>query len=418
MIEFLLYLLESSVVFVGFYLAYTLFLKNESFFTFNRFLLLSIPLVSLILPLLSLELFPGKSAINESIRDIGELRWSYHHALSTDQVEFLARESEWTWMGKIATFLIIIYVLGVVINLLKTSFSLYHLRRMIEKYPTKYVDGVWIIQLPKEVAPFSFWGYMFAHGEFLGSPDFEGVLSHERIHLKQRHSLDLVFLQIIGAFLWFNPLIWRLIESLKITHEYIVDKKMINSGYSLVEYQTMLLSQVISNNSYRLVHNFNFSFIKKRITMMNIKSGWAGQIKLGLVLTLIITGSALMANTKFSLEPLEQSGYSTIDFYMDGSLIEIADKSAGIDYDHTRSAEFKGDFEFRLNGVPSQRLDMEITLVKEGVAAGSVKKEGWREGQSIDLTELISKADSGDAFVLEIRGGSHRIPRFNTFFIN
>lgn len=373
-------------------------------------------MVSLILPLLSLELFPDKSAINESIRDIGELRWSYHHALSDDQIELLARESEWTWMGKIATILIIIYVLGVVINLLKTSFSLYHLKRMIKKYPAKYVDGVWIIQLPKKVAPFSFWGYMFAHIEFLGSPDFEGVLSHERIHLKQRHSLDLVFLQIIGAFLWFNPLIWRLIESLKITHEYIVDKKMINSGYSLVEYQTMLLSQVISNNSYRLVHNFNFSFIKKRITMMNIKSGWAGQIKLGLVLTLIITGSVLMANTKFSLEPLEQSGY-TIDFYVDENLIEIADRSAGIDFDYTRSEDFRGDFEYRLNGVSVQELNFELTLVRKGIGLETVTKSGLREGQHWDLTQFLEKAEAGDAFVLEI-SGSAAVPRFSTFFIN
>jgi beta-lactamase regulating signal transducer with metallopeptidase domain len=151
---------------------------------------------------------------------------------------------------------------------------------MIAIYPHAEMDGVKIIKLPFPTAPFSFFRYVFVRDEMVGTPEFDHILAHERTHIQQKHSLDLIFVQLLAAFLWFNPVIWLLIKSLKTTHEYIADKKIINSGYSLVEYQTLLLKQLISNNSFGLVHNFNLSFIKKRITMMtHKKSGWSGKVK-------------------------------------------------------------------------------------------------------------------------------------------
>ncbi|MFT7034837.1 MAG: hypothetical protein ACJA2S_003355 [Cyclobacteriaceae bacterium] len=94
---------------------------------------------------------------------------------------------------------------------------------------------------------------------------------------------------------------WKLIKSLKTTHEYIADKKIINAGYSLVEYQSLLLRQLISNNSFGLVHNFNLSFIKKRITMMKIKeSGWTGKVKVAMAVAsaIIIGGVIVQCNSK------------------------------------------------------------------------------------------------------------------------
>ena len=152
----------------------------------------------------------------------------------------------------------------------------------------------------------------------VGTPEFDQILAHERTHIQQKHSIDLIFVQLLAAFFWFNPVIWRLIKSLKTTHEYIADKKIINSGYSLVEYQTLLLKQLISNNSFGLVHNFNLSFIKKRITMMkNKKSGWSGKVKVAMTIAITLIGGAIIIQCNSRIDEqvsLKSEIPSTLEF--------------------------------------------------------------------------------------------------------
>ncbi|MEM6841534.1 MAG: M56 family metallopeptidase [Bacteroidota bacterium] len=151
------------------------------------------------------------------------------------------------------------------------------------------IDGVEVVKASHATAPFSFLNSIFVHQDVVQSEDFGQILAHEKVHIREWHSVDLLFVQLSAAVLWFNPVIWQLIKSLKTTHEYIADKKTIDQGYSLVAYQTLLLRQLVSTNSYGLIHNFNLSFIKKRITMMNVKkSGWVGKAKVVLTILAVL----------------------------------------------------------------------------------------------------------------------------------
>jgi len=299
------------------YALYLFLLQKETFFHINRFFLLVIPIFSFLLPLLSFDIYPANGGMmSQPIERLSDIRMSYYDAMQdwsmtggqladgqvmteTDGTSF--NEAKVHYL--ILAILLFIYGLGLLILITRLIWTCVWIRRLRVSHPMEVIDGVNVVKVSHPMTPFSFLEAVFVNKDMLHTEEFLQILAHEKTHIRQRHSIDLIFVQLLAAGLWFNPVVWLLIKSLKTTHEYIVDKKMINQGYSLVEYQTLLLRQLISNNSYGLVHNFNLSFIKKRITMMKIKeSGWAGKVKVALVLSLVAVLGLLIVQCNAKIE--------------------------------------------------------------------------------------------------------------------
>lgn len=298
------YLMESSVLLACLYALYVLILRKETFFSLNRFYLIGIVCFSLAIPLLSFDFNPSPAA-QLPIQQISQTRTQYYDAFAewthvSVQSSTIATADSSNWFSDINWTQIVlwglagVYLIGVVVCLSRTIWTVQWIYGLIQRHSKEIHERVTIVKVKNPMAPFSFLNYVFVHEEMIGTVEFDHILAHERTHVQQRHSVDLIFVQLLAAFFWFNPVIWQLIKSLKTTHEYIADNNILNEGYSLVEYQTLLLRQLISNNSYGLVHNFNLSFIKKRITMMtNKKSGVLGKVKVALAL--IFTAGFSMA---------------------------------------------------------------------------------------------------------------------------
>jgi len=137
-----------------------------------------------------------------------------------------------------------------------------------------------IVQLQGDVPPFSFLRYVFVNQTAVSPNDLQQILAHEKVHIRQNHSLDLLLAHGISVLLWFNPFAWFLQKAIKTTHEYIADRKVVDQGFELIDYQSLLLSQLISIRSVELVNNFNLISIKKRIKMMTKnKSGLGSKLK-------------------------------------------------------------------------------------------------------------------------------------------
>ncbi|MEL7144832.1 MAG: M56 family metallopeptidase [Bacteroidota bacterium] len=317
--EFFLYLLESSISLTFLYLIYLLLLKNVTFFNLNRFVLLGILLISMLFPLISIDFLPVRETIvNQSIEGLSEIRMSYYDALENWSAQGFSNDvspnsnfdsQKFNWSRMISMLVMLIYGIGIVAILSRLLWTYTWIYRMKRAHPSEIINGVKVIKLPYPIAPFSFWNSVFACKKTLNDEEFPQILAHEKIHIEQRHSLDLIIVQLLATLLWFNPTVWWLTKSLKTTHEYIADRKMISLGYSLVEYQSLLLSQLISNHSNGLVHNFNLSFIKKRIAMMKIKkSGWVGKAKTTIALvTFAVFGLVMIQCNSRSLEGPQES---------------------------------------------------------------------------------------------------------------
>jgi hypothetical protein len=385
MSDVIIYLLETSALLVYFYVLYVIILRKETFFQFNRIFLVVVPVFSLLFPVLRLDLNPPETLLVEKpLEEISKFRKTYYDAIALWEFENRApaqfmEEGHGTaavplpfgWKQMLFYFLAIAYCAGALICLSRTVWTLRWITKMVVRYPREEKAGVQIIRIPHPTAPFSFLSYVFIHGPTSDSEEFGQILEHERIHIQEKHSIDLLIVQLVAVVLWFNPVIWRLIKSLKATHEYIADEKIIRSGYSVSAYQTLLLRQLISNNSNELVHNFSLSFIKKRIAMMtHKKSGWSGKIKVALAITGMILFSAFIfqCNTKIDeqLSPLATSAKNLNDLVsvpvLPGNGFRFAgDVSAATTFRITKDVLY-------VNGNPTEIADLPQLL--EGSSSG------------------------------------------------
>ena len=359
--KLILYLLEASVTLALLYTFYALLLKRLTFFNLNRFFLLTILVFALVIPLLSFDFMPSaESVINRPVSELSAMRMAYYQSLDNwvfearsgavnppEQYSIIPSMDVRQWL---LSSVLLIYAVGVIALIYRTIWTYTWMHRLRKRHVQEIIDGVVVVKLPYKLAPFSFLNAMYVPEETCSDASFDQILAHEKTHIDQRHSIDLIFVQLIAAFLWFNPVVWQLIKSLKATHEYIVDKQMINQGYSLVEYQTLLLRQLISNNSYGLVHNFNLSFIKKRITMMKVKeSGLTGKVKVAVALSSILLVGLMTAqsNAFLTSQPLGEmdrtaSEIAEMQFFIDGVPL-----NKGLEFSKLKNSA--GEFRFEIS---------------------------------------------------------------------
>ncbi|MEM9675610.1 MAG: M56 family metallopeptidase [Bacteroidota bacterium] len=323
MISLIVYLVEVSAVLAILYALYWLLLRRETFFSFNRFYLLAILLLSMLIPLLDIDVLPiERKEVQQPIVDLTELRATIYNSftdwanpseskrLLNDSLKSNEVLEKSRSQPLLVSILLMVYFLGLLTVIVRLLVVLIRIHRFKKSGHLQVIQKLNVVRVPELIGPFSFLSIVFIPKEMKEGADLNQVLAHERIHIREGHSYDLLFVQLIAAGLWFNPLVWQLLKSLKKTHEYIADKKTIDQGYSLVAYQSLLLRQLISTNSFGLIHHFNLTFIKQRIAMMNIqKSGWKGKVKVALsVFCAVVFSLTLMqCNTGIDEQVLQES---------------------------------------------------------------------------------------------------------------
>ncbi|MEM6877677.1 MAG: M56 family metallopeptidase, partial [Bacteroidota bacterium] len=172
-----------------------------------------------------------------------------------------------------------IYLAGVFVFglhfLLQIGLLLYH---MIKR-PGYEFDGFRIVELPNRVAPYSFWNRIFLNPEDYDPETFQQIVDHERIHIRQRHSLDILLAELLVVVQWCNPFAWLYRWAMEHNLEFLTDSEMLRQGTDKVGYQMNLVRVSVPNLPQGLTSNYNQNFLKKRIQMMNVKqstlrSGW------------------------------------------------------------------------------------------------------------------------------------------------
>lgn len=335
MLKLLLYLFESALALSMLYLVYWFFLRKETFFTFNRTYLLAIMLFSILVPLMNVTFWVATTDnLEKPFSEIGKFRNFYTDLLSMTDSEYAGQKyrsyqaavfenpypdshaqinrkiaeagsfnsesitnSSKTNNLNILRLILSIYFLGILIFFFRFVYLMFWLIRTLRNHPVIDKGNYRLVLLEKELPPFSFFRYIFVNKEATMFNEFEQVLTHEQVHVSQRHSFDLLIAHGISVFQWFNPLVWQLQKAIKTTHEYIADGKVVNQGFELFDYQSLLLSQLIGIRSVALVNNFNLVSIKKRITMMTKnKSGFTAKLKVLFIIPMAIVTFFLFAH--------------------------------------------------------------------------------------------------------------------------
>ena len=265
----LLYSIKSAIVLSMLYLPYMLMLRRESFFRFNRMVLLSILLLSLVLPLcnipwMSLDHQPVVQAAQLQMLELG----IPVHVLP--EVQVLAEKQEESFftfsLFHLFTF---IYIIGMVALLSMRLWQIARLQFGLKQGVLWHNDeqGVRIYCHSGDVAPLSWMRNIVINEKDYDEAGREIVL-HEMGHIQGRHSWDVVLLTLVQMLQWWNPLCYVLGISLRDVHEYEADNFVLEQGVSAQGYQLLLIRKAVGSGSYAFANSFNHSLTKKRITMM------------------------------------------------------------------------------------------------------------------------------------------------------
>ena len=260
-----LYLFESTVCLSVFYFVYWFFLRRDTFFRMNRLYLLAMVLFSMLVPLLPFHWIPsGPSASVVILLD--------PVLITPAKVEHTLSE-HLQWIEIVA----VIYITGALIFLFRFAFQLIQLYLITRRFGIKKSDGLRLVFVDRNYSPFSFFKLVFINEDAIPADSLPTILEHERIHIRQNHTLDMILLELAAILQWFNPVIWLAGREMKSIHEYLADEGVLQTGISRFQYQQMILDETMGIRMNGLANNFNVSLLKKRIHMMTkSKSGpWA-----------------------------------------------------------------------------------------------------------------------------------------------
>ena len=296
------YTLKSAFCLTLFYPAYRLLLSKETFHRFNRIALLTLLVLSYLLPLLSIGSVP--SAMQESLvqSDLTAIPTVTETMPSTPTTATAMAGTER------ARTLLWIYLLGGIgcMGYQLMSFArLGTLLRKAKRAPLPHnLQGkhtrAQLYVHDEEVAPFS-WMHLIVVSRTNLEENGRAILIHELAHIFHRHSWDLLLTDICLIVQWFNPTAWLLKQELRTLHEYEADDMVVKSGIDAKEYQTLLIKKVVGTRLYSMANNLNHSSLKKRITMMLKKKSnpWA-RLKYLSILPLAALSVAVFARPEVS----------------------------------------------------------------------------------------------------------------------
>ena len=249
-----LYILKSSACLLILLSFYKLFLEKESIHAFKRFYLLGALIVSAIIPGIT---FISYAVLPETTSNSLILVTTSEGAATTNYLAIIL----WS-----------LYGIGVVIFGLKFIINLNNIRAKIKYNHKLKQSGITNVLMRKKVTPHTFFSFIFLNKQRFETNEIPAeVLLHEKTHAIQKHSIDVLIIELIQVVFWFNPLVYLLKNAIKLNHEFLADQAVIRNSTASAHYQNLLL-EFSSNSAPQLANSINYSSIKKRITVMKTET--------------------------------------------------------------------------------------------------------------------------------------------------
>ncbi len=274
----LLYLIKLSVCLAVVFLFYYFILRKLTFYNNNRWYLLTYTVLSFFIPFINISPVLEKNEwANSEVVSWMPVIGTGGRAV-VQQVNLL---SAWN-------ILLMVVVSGMLIMLVRLLLQLVSFRRMIQKAERINSGGMSLYQVDADIIPFSFGNSIFINRHLHTETELQEIISHEFVHVKQRHSLDIIWAEVLCLLNWYNPFVWLIRKCIRQNLEFIADGKVLENGVDRKQYQYLLL-KVIGNNQFSIASKFNFSSLKKRIAMMNkIRSAKINLLRFLFVLPLAV----------------------------------------------------------------------------------------------------------------------------------
>lgn len=272
------YILQVNIYLIVFYGFYKLLLDKETYFILNRIYLISAGVLSLAIPFLRFEWFTTQPVAQPVYIGVDQLS-GFMTQVSVVQDD----------PGKISagSILVALYLLGVSVFIVKFIIQLYAVRRLLNRKDSG--------------SAFSFFNTQVVDDQL---PQLQTIQRHEEIHIRQLHSADVLFFEVVGILTWFNPIIYLYKATIKNIHEYLADEEAAKFQGDKEQYAMLLMSNALGVAPSTLINAFfNKSLLKKRIFMLyKERSRKVAILKYGLFVPLfaiaLVASSATVRNNK------------------------------------------------------------------------------------------------------------------------
>ena len=272
------YILQVVVFQLVFLLVYELLLKKETFFHYNRIYLLLAPLVSCVLPLLKIGMLQESFAA-ESLVLLPEVVIG---GSSERMAETSAAAS-----GLKLNWWLLTYALGFLLNLSLFLYKFRSLNRLFIHKKVSETSEMKLVLIPQSKIACTFFNTIFL-GEEITKQEREQILSHEIVHVRQRHTLDLLYFELWKILFWFNPLVYIYQSRISAVHEFLADAGVVKKVEKQQYYQQLLNSAFNTRDVSFVNQFFNYSLIKKRIAMLQrSRSTTVSKLKFLILLPLV-----------------------------------------------------------------------------------------------------------------------------------
>jgi len=273
MINYILQVILFQVLFLA---VYDIFLKNETFFRWNRGYLLATPLLAFIIPLLKLE----------SIQTAVPKEYITYLPEVVINPQVVIEQSTNATVN--TNYMLLIFLSGVLISTLLFLVKLTKIIKLITANKVIKKEGYSIVVLKNKEVAFSFFNYIFINEKHLKNTNIQ-IIEHELIHCRQKHTFDLLLFEFFKIGLWFNPIIYQFQQRITILHEYLSDEEIVKQTTAKSYFNT-LLSETFNVENITFINQFyKQNLIKKRIAMITKnKSQKMKQLKYLLIVPLLL----------------------------------------------------------------------------------------------------------------------------------
>ena len=286
------YLLHAGILVAAGYLCYFLTLRRETFFHLNRWMLLGGIAAALLLPLVTVPSgwsLRAEQAPVVPVSPVESVPWEAPAATAPDlhygglpeplvvppvsTAPAPRARNETFLLSSVDGWAILrwVYLTGVVILLAQLAWQLLRIALLTRGSRYRTADGLTVVELGAGNAPFSFWNRVFLPAGTYDTGTYRRILDHEGVHVRQRHSLDLLLAELLVVVQWCNPFAWLYRRAVENNLEYLADAEVRRRGDDPVGYQLSLLRVAVPRHAHGLVTSYNQSFLEQRIRMMKSK---------------------------------------------------------------------------------------------------------------------------------------------------
>ena len=277
------YLLEANLYLVVFYLLYFFLLRKETYYQFGRIYLLGTSLLAFIIPVVQLGFLKPNSNVQVTLMP--------NIAVGNIQTQVLTNPAPGYTLYDYCLWA---YIATVIVLLASLCIKIFKLIRLLKTNISHPYNGFTLVEINGNDAAFSFFNYLFVNPQLINSST---IMHHEQVHIKQKHSWDILYLELLKVFNWFNPFVYLLQNSIKEIHEFIADHHTAALENDNDHYADFLIGNAYGRPYTSLINPFfNKNLLKRRIMMLYQKrSGKTARLKYLLALPLV--GALLCVST-------------------------------------------------------------------------------------------------------------------------